>query len=203
MPSGATSSLLFAQSEGIATSDFDHGTVFYPQFHDPFWTELRTYGYEFDVTLLDPRTGLSTNVPGAATVFSWVSMTPAPTGPIAPVVGPPSAPMLNGNDAFAPQTGVGDQPEFSWSSPKLGVATSYQISIRSLGPNHGGDTVFLSATVYTGASFKVPPGFLKPDVAYYAVITAQQAPWDVLNHGPFRTGTPLHTADCVTGIFVP
>ncbi|HME89829.1 MAG TPA: hypothetical protein VKE49_00285 [Myxococcaceae bacterium] len=99
--------------------------------------------------------------------------------------------------------GVGVQPIFSWSPPNLGTATSYQLNIYSLSPLQEGDTGSLSAIVHSGTTFKVPPGFLKAGNSYLSVITARQAPWDAINHGPFRAGTPLHTTDCVTGIFIP
>jgi len=40
-------------------------------------------------------------------------------------------------------------------------------------------------------------------VSYRVTLTARQAPWDTADAGPFRTGTPLHSAQCVTGTFVP
>lgn len=76
--------------------------------------------------LLAPGATQPTDFLQAATVFSFVPMSPAPTDPIAPVLGPPTAPLLNGVDAFVPQSGVGLQPTFSWSPPNLGTATSYQ-----------------------------------------------------------------------------
>jgi hypothetical protein len=108
-------------SRNEGTSDIDYGSFVYPQFHEPLWGELCEISYSFDVTLFEP----GSDVPlfeyfGAATMISWVPMSPAPIGPIGPVLGPPTAPLLNGIDAFQAQSGVGEQPVISWSLPALG-----------------------------------------------------------------------------------
>jgi hypothetical protein len=65
-----------------------------------------------------------------------------------------------------------------------------------------GDTSELSALV-DGTSFRIPPGYLKAGVEYYATIAARQAPWDGPDRPPLRVGAPLYTAACVTGHFYP
>jgi hypothetical protein len=199
----ATSSTFYFQSLTNTELDFDYGTFAYPQFHDSLWKEYRQLVYYFDITLLTPGTKQPIEFSNAALVLSLVPMSPAPTDPIAPVLGPPTAPLLNGADAFVPQTGVGLQPVFSWLAPTLGNPTSYMVKISSLSPPREGETVGLFAIVYSGNSFSVPPGILQPGNSYYAVITAIQAPWDVLDRRSFRRGTPYHSTDCITGVFIP
>ncbi len=155
------------------------------------------------MSLVAPGAPEPTEFPQAGFALSHVPRSPAPTAPVVPVLGPPTAPLLNGMDAYEPRSGVGLQPTFSWSPPRLGIATSYQVIISSLSPPAAGDTVRFSALVYSGNSFKVPPGLLKAGNLYFAQIYARQAPWDVLDHAPFRRGTPFHETNCVTGLFTP
>jgi hypothetical protein len=202
MPNNSpTSSLFYFQSVTDSTSDFDYGTFAYPQFHQPPWAELRQLLYFFDVTLFEP--GSDVPIESSSYALSWVPMSPAAIEPMAPVVGPPTAPLLNGTDAFEAQSGVGEQPLFSWSPPTLGVPTSYAVTIAIFRGAQPGDTVVLSAEVYSGTSFRVPPGFLKTGRSYTAAITARQAPWDVLNRAPLRSGAPIDSSECVIGIFTP
>jgi hypothetical protein len=138
-------------------------------------------------------------------LFSDVPASALPAGPIAPVLSPPKSPRVNGKDAFANQTGTGVQPTISWSPPALGAPTSYVVEIlpTALPCSMAGQTVGVTATVHGSTSFKVPPGLLQAGLGYRAVITARQAPWDALDVGPFRTGTPLHSAQVVTAMFSP
>jgi hypothetical protein len=66
-----------------------------------------------------------------------------------------------------------------------------------------GDTDELSVLVDGATSLRIPPGFLRAGQAYYARITARQAPWDGPSREPLRIGVPLYTADCVTAVFYP
>ena len=136
-------------------------------------------------------------------MLDWVR--PGTAGAIAPVLGPPAAPLINGRDAFSQQANVGVQPTFSWSPPALGTATSYSVRIDMA----NGDAPLppglqeVTLSVYTGTSVRVPQGFLQVGKPYVATITAFSAPWDQLDRPPLRLGAPLHSSDCVTAIFVP
>jgi hypothetical protein len=179
--------------------DADYGTLAYGQFLDPFWKEVRTVSYAF-------RVGSVGSDPVIAVMRSDIPVSALTAGPIVPVVSPPKSPRVNGNDAFVTQAGVGLQPTIAWSPPALGAPTSYVVEIIPAGIsscNMNGQTVGVAAVIHSGTSFKVPPGVLKAELAYRATITARQAPWDTMDAGPFRTGTPLHSAQCVTSTFTP
>jgi hypothetical protein len=201
-PASSASSLFYFQSLTSTSTDFDYGNFDYPQFHDSLWTEFSQLLYCFDVTVRVPGTKQPIELPCSAYVYHGVPMSPSPTDPMAPVLGPPTAPLINGEDAFAPHAGVGLQPVISWSPPDLGTATSYFVSIHGLSPPEPGER-FPSAAIYVGTSFKVPPGFLRPGHVYYGVISAYQADFDVLNRPIYRSGTPEYQADCVIGAFTP
>jgi hypothetical protein len=193
MPPNEGTPVLFLEPSSAV--DANYGALAYGQFLDPFWKELRRVFYTFDVSSAGTQ----------ATLQSDVSASALTAGPIVPLLGPPRSPRVNGNDAFAAQTGVGVQPTISWSPPTRGAPTSYVIEIVPLllPCNTAGQTVGVTAVVHGSNSFKVPPGVLKSGLAYRATITARQAPWDTLDAGPFRTGTPFHSAQCVTSTFVP
>jgi len=201
-PAGAASSIFYFQSLTPTSTDFDYGTFNYPQFHDPLWTEYHQWSYCFDVTVREPGTKEPVELRCTGQVSAAVPMSLSPEDPIAPVLGPPIKPLINGEDAFAPHAGVGLQPVISWSPPDLGTATSYLVSIGSLGPPEEGDR-FPSARVYSGTSFQVPPGFLRPGRLYFASISALQADFDLLDRPIYRSGTPQYQTDCVIGVFTP
>jgi hypothetical protein len=189
--------LLGLESNTGAGVDVDYGSLDYGDFLDPLWKSYRTASYFFDVSLPQVDTTIT------ASITTSVAIGDA-AGPIVPAVGPPLAPLIEGRDAFTPQQGVGLQPTISWSAPAVGQPSSYVITITDhRQPVVAGQLREISATVYTGRSFKVPPGLLTAGGLYHATITAVMAPWDVLDRGPFENGRPLHTADCVTGVFTP
>jgi hypothetical protein len=174
-------------------ADVNYGTLAYGQFLDSFWKEFRRAFYIFDVGS------------EIAVIQTDVPVVGSSAGPITPIVSPPKSPRVNGNDAFVRQTGVGLQPTISWSPPATGSATSYVVDVlaTALPCDAGGKIAGVSAVIHSGTSFKVPPGILRSGLGYRVIITARQAPWDTPDVGPFRTGTPLHSAQCVTAQFVP
>jgi hypothetical protein len=202
LPAAAASSLFYYQSLTSTGTSSDYGTFNYPQFHDSFWAEFGQAIYCFDVTLQTPGPKEPIELGCAASVSSQVPMLPPLTGPIAPALGPPTAPLINGEDAFTARAGVGLQPVISWSPPNLGIATSYVVSVYSVDPPEEGER-FPSARVYSGTSFKVPPGFLSPGRLYAATISAYQDDNDMLNRAVYRLGTPWYQTDCIIGAFTP
>jgi len=198
MPDDATSSLLWVQ--GPATTNVDYGDVGYGQFLGSAWRETRYIVYLIDVNL--PVPGNTATYPASAVLESFVA---APdTTPVAPALGPPRSVQINGKDASVPQSSVGLSPLISWSPPALGTATSYvaRIELVNLGPATPG-LQQLWISVYSGTSVQVPAGFLQSGRQYVLTVAANSAPWDALDRPPFRTGTPFHTADCVSAIFTP
>ena len=192
--------LFFLANVPAPVTDVNYGTLHYGEFLDPLWKTYRAVTYTFD-----------TQVPSALECCAGGSITsrvpmPAEPGPIVPVLGPPTQPRIEGRDAFADQNGVGVglEPVITWSPPTLGQPTSYQITISSqTQPVIAGETRTISAIIYSGRRFKLPPGFLKQGSQYTATISARLAPWDTFDRAAFRVGVPFHTADCLTGIFSP
>lgn len=202
MPSFEATSPFVLQNLAAIDRDVDYGSLTYGEFLDASWKSYRDVFYAFDVNPPAPN-GFVLHSPVIGTIRSDVLLSEA-DGPIVPVVGPPTAPRIEGRDAFASQTGVGLQPTFSWSPPTLGSATSYQILIERQSEPADGEMQQLAIILYSGSEFRIPSGFLKPGAVYSVILTARSAPWDVgVVHPPFRTGVPFHSADCVLGLFSP
>ncbi len=181
---------------GTSNADVDYGTIQYGQFFDAVWKEELRVIWTYNVS--------PTNSGELSAVFTSNLPMPPPGGAIAPVIGPPKSPRINGADAFALHTGVGSQPTISWSVPSFGTATSYVLDVIAADPCAlVGEIAGFSAVIRSGTSFKVPPGILKPGVGYQVTITARQASWDTADAGPFRTGTTRHSAQCVPADFIP
>ena len=137
------------------------------------------------------------------TYLSQEPLSPAPANPIVPVLGPVTAPGVGGLDATSNVTApVGLQPVISWAQPNLGTATHYVVAIVEV-ENAAGPYEILSAVVLGSLSFKIPPGFLKAGYTYFARVTANNAPWVVLDGNPLATGAPTFSVDRVTGTFTP
>ncbi len=185
---------------GVAFADYDYGAFAYGQFVDANWKEFSSVLFSFGVSF----------TAAGATPTSWnatvSSLRPgAFSTPIAPAVGSPVAPRINGLNAFATQAGVTSTPTLSWTAPALGTATSYTLQIVQVEnvANVTTLTQVFDAYVYSAAPFKVPAGVLTAGATYFAVITAFAGPgWDVIDQQA-GYGTPLDTADCVTATFTP
>lgn len=192
---GAGTSLVWIQAPPL--TDADYGTINYGQFLGPMWKEARYVAYFAQADV--PQPGTATPYTQQAFYTSYEPM-PAVEA-IVPVLGPPRKPLIAGRDAFQAQSGVGLHPTISWSPPQLGAATSYTVTIATVG---GTPAVAQTAlTVYGVTSVQVPDGLLTAGAQYAITITATSAPWDKLDRAPFRTGMPYSTADCVTAVFTP
>jgi hypothetical protein len=180
--------------------DTDYGSVDYPLFLDePLWTYFRQTSYSFDVNVAMPGGAAPLLFGGNLYAIEPEDGSLPVDRAIAPVLGPVTAPQLNGSDAFQATSGVGLTPQLSWSAPSVGSATSYNVVLY--------DTSTMAAVLTANvrnASFDIPPGILSAGATYLAVITANgNAPWDRLDAPLYRYGLPSYSADCVTAGFAP
>src|SRR5205085_1762067 len=118
-----------------------------------------------------------------------------------PIIGSPTAPRINGADAFQAQIGVGTQPLLSWSPPTLGTPTQYGVGLTIATGVQAGDINQLGITLYSGTSILIPPGFIKAGRSYQGTISATISPHDISS--PVLNGeTPLDSANADIGLFV-
>ncbi len=189
-----------APDGGVPFADYDYGALAYGQFLDARYKEYTSLNFSFKVSFTAAGATPSAQVARLASSRASVTATA-----FAPLISPPKAPRVNGLDAFAAQAGVTTTPNVTWTAPVVGAATSYSIEIIKV-ENVGGATVLTpvaDAYVYAPTtSFRVPAGVLVNGATYFAVVTANAAPWDLIDLSA-GFGTPLDTADVVTNTFAP
>jgi hypothetical protein len=178
-------------------ADLNLGSQAYGGFGEAAWKRFRRTGMSYSTRLLPPAGSVFT---AYGTLYSDEPL-PGASTPLAPVLGPVRAPLVNGRDALTTNLGVGLQPTFSWSPPILGSATAYIVRIVPAYDQFSSD--LLQARVFGAQSFQLPPGVLKAGASYYALITAAQGPGYERDLSPNLAGIPSHHAEVVTGIFAP
>jgi hypothetical protein len=177
-------------------TDVNYGTLHYGQFLESFWKEY--------VQVLYPYTGsLSGGTAFAEFYYAAIPIASAPAT-WAPTLSPPTAPKINGADAFSTHSGVGTGPTISWAGPAIGTATHYVVSVSLMDPTppQAGDVVSVAAIVHTGTSFKVPGWFLKPGRYYSANVTSVSSQ-DSLDSPLFGAGLPYTSIGCDFGLITP
>ena len=125
--------------------------------------------------------------------------------PIVPVVSPPLAVRVNGQDARGTLTSVGLTPEVSWSPPALGAPTSYDVHIFRVSPTDTGATQqqHVLSLVTKQSPAVIPPGILQPGSAYYVQVKARLTPGQDVERAPNRATTAKASANTVTSVFSP
>jgi hypothetical protein len=106
----------FAQTFSLtlpsSSADASLGPIAYPQFFGAPWEEAVQVVYSYDVPLVFSADPTDTGTfDGAAYYRSFVPRAQLPD-PLVPTLGPATAPLLNGTDAFAFQARAGEQPVF-------------------------------------------------------------------------------------------
>jgi hypothetical protein len=184
-----------------SAADASYGAITYGQFFDSTWHRAAQVSYSFDVPL-HFTDGSALPVDAGGFYRAWV-----PAGalrdPVVPLLGPPTAPQINGNDAFAFLHGAGAQPTISWSVPSLGTATKYLLTVAPV--NFTANQVATTTIVlYDRTSLKLPPGIVdgNPASIYYGSITAVSSP-DRLDDPVLGLGTPTVSANTLFGVFLP
>ncbi len=114
--------------------------------------------------------------------------------PVAPALGAPASPTIDGLDALAPQAGVSAAPLLAWLSPSVGLPTSIWVELWGLTSPDGATTEGILVASYLlaaeASSLLVPAGVLTPGATYAARLVARQVPGDATGDRPFRTGVP-------------
>ena len=193
------------------TPNTNLGTFSFGRGLDPMWKEFLEVGGGGWVPVL--ASGASQPAQVSSSVWSVLPLEQA-TGTLAPRLGPPRAPTLDGLSLSTPRVGVGTTPTIGWTAPSLGSPTSYTVELREVRSTFGGRTgtgivgyfsLFGAAT----QSLRLPPGILVPGREYVAVIRARSGPWDVVDApagrrgASTRAGYPVHNSSTVSAKFSP
>ncbi|HEX4381790.1 MAG TPA: hypothetical protein VH083_02530 [Myxococcales bacterium] len=177
-------------------TDTDFGPLSYGGFTDSTFHDVWRFIYDATFTL---------DVDGSKVDALVGYLVEIPVGElpdvVVPTMTPARKPLINGKDAFQPQTGVGLTPTITWTPPATGKASVYVVQINLLSAPDDATTVgFVQSRVY-GTSFTVPAGFLQAGKTYNADIVALQGEND--QDQPFRVGTASVQVDTMTNTFKP
>lgn len=125
----------------------------------------------------------------------------AASGPIRPLVGPPRALRVDGNDATAPRS-TGRQLELSWSPPQSGTPDRYLVELYQYFPT-AEQTIFAGARFMLKASATpkliVPEGILRSGDRYWLIVTAISGGTD-FDRVPLRFAHPFASASAMTAV---
>jgi hypothetical protein len=125
----------------------------------------------------------------------------AASGPIRPLVGPPRALRVDGNDATAPRS-TGRQLELSWSPPQTGTPDRYLVELYQYFPS-AEQTIFAGARFMLKASATpkliVPDGILRSGDRYWLIVTAISGGTD-FDRVPLRFSHPFASASTMTAV---
>lgn len=182
------------------TADADYSSIASGQFFDAAWRRTAQIFYSFDVPLVT-SSGLASTIVDGGLYRAFVQLDTL-AQPVAPLISAPSSPQLAGNDAFAFQAGVGEQPRISWSAPAIGTATSYVVSIGPFKQFQNGDVALLTAVLFDQTEFVPPAGFLQAGIDYYGQITAVSSPAH-LDDPILGLGVPIAQTSLLFGFFTP
>ncbi len=182
----------------VFTTDQDLGDVYFGNPYPATWTPFLDYS---DVVLHDIQ------APSATKVFPFSLWTrivsaqfPSASKPIAPLVGPPLNPQIDGKDLFQDQVISGTNPVFSWQAPAVGTASGYLIRPYEVVVNNGTPSLDFKGVFYVlGTSVQLPPGVLSSGKTYTFVIESVYRNTDVGTNPNLET-MPEGSSDAGTGL---
>lgn len=199
-PAGATPDLFV-----IVTDLFTTDLALTMQYADPFPTAWKRVGRAaFTYAVEVPVPGASSPLAVTGEIVRWndvAMLDPA----VEPVVSPPTAPLVAGQDAFGPQSGVGTTPTISWSAPALGTPDAYEVTVaRVYALGDGTPTSEPVARFLTAdRTLTVPGGVLVAGESYVFTITASADAALDLERQPFAAGIAGGSAAVVTSTIAP
>lgn len=182
------------------TADADYSSVSATEFFDGVWHRVVQVVYNFDVPLAANPSGTFTLFDGAEyRAFLPLSQL---SQPIAPIIGPPASPTLNGDDAFVFHSGVGTQPVVAWSAPALGTAAKYIVTFGPFKTFQPNEVSSLTAVLFGTTQFRPPAGFFQTGIGYFGTVSAVSAPGQI-DDPIFGFGSPYAAASTMFGSFNP
>jgi hypothetical protein len=181
-------------SSSLATLDF--GNL---HFGDPFpaWWQRRV-----KVTESFTQTYTFNGATGtlAAEVATIVPFADAQLGAISAKLGPPTAITVDGVAAPTADT-ISMTPAIAWSTPALGTATDYELTIYEARSNNTSlDFTPQLHLVTKATSVRLPYGYLLPQRQYVVVVTAHARANVDVSLTPFRAGLRSSSADALSAL---
>jgi hypothetical protein len=127
------------------------------------------------------------------------------SAPLRPTLGAVQAPLINGKDLHAAQTGVGTTPLLSWTAPKLGTPSYYQVRIVHLtvDANKRAQGQDVAAFDTRETKLLVPSSLLTAGESYVVVISTVRETVKDLSEELGDLPLPYTSMDDSSEIFVP
>jgi hypothetical protein len=196
----ATGDLLWADfgSGSGLTGDVNLGSLSY---NNPFPSSYPIFvAFGDDIMVNYGLTG--TTFPAMFLVSNYTATTtlPTATAPLTPLIGPPTAPRINGVSLFTSQTITTTTPTISWSAPTVGTPSTYTVSISYLvasGSSTEAQQVANFTTPHT--SLVLPANLLTANGTYVIEISAIYAPGVNFNTGPDHRLFPYAVGQLLSG----
>lgn len=196
---------LFWAQRTFGTTDLDYGEIGYGDPYPAAWQRVGYAQVNFKVTITAP--GATAPIPFRYSIMEVQDeVSKWNAGPLMPAVSPPLALRLGGRDARSgPLASVGMTPEVSWSPPRLGAPTSYDVHVSRVWASDTGVTQAKQVVwLRTQQSpVRIPPGVLKTGEAYYLHVTARLNPGQDIERAPNRDTTVKASATAVSAVFTP
>jgi hypothetical protein len=186
-------------SFGMTTSSIaslDFGTLAYG---DPFpvgWQRVMRVQAGFQV----PYTYSGITTPRSATITRYVTKATADAGIIDAVIGPPTSPTFDDQDAFT-ATQVTTVPKLSWGAPTFGTPTDYEVQVYEVSVN-GSALKFTSVLKLTTkqTTVRIPENVLLGQRQYVFSITARIRQGIDIYTTPLKSGETSASAETLTAL---
>ena len=180
----------------LSSTDVNLGEVHYANPFPPSFGQV-LYASN-DVTVAFPVDGGAPAM-ARASVSVVVPLDKAGLASIEPLLSPPQAPQINGQDAFGTLAGISSTPTLSWKPPALGKPAGYAVQTHVI-TTFGTDGVVGNGPTFTttATSLTLPPDSVQSGFTYVFQITALATSID-LSKQPFRASASGASADVITG----
>jgi hypothetical protein len=183
--------------------DEDDGPLSYGNPFDASWPLVFTFADSVTVAYTVPAVGV---VPKFGYTFLNTVTMPTASQPIAPLIGPVTAPQINGVSFFQDQFLNGLTPTVSWNAPTVGTPTEYTITICKWETVAGNDYTcgqyasFIAGFHTKATSFQVPSGILESGQIYFLNIGSRLTAGIDIESSPYRMAFPQAGAESLSGL---
>jgi hypothetical protein len=186
---------LFPNNFGFSPilTDQDFGTLSYGDPYPASWQR------EFEIcqhsTVQIPR-------PNSTAVDTFLltagQITGLPSSPVAPLVGPVGAPMLNGASLFQPAALNTTTLKLSWNAPTGATPYGYYVTLFQLGTLPTGSVGYISAGRVGTSQTSLTIPFISAGTTYVIMISAEVNAAASMEIAPFRSRLPIGYATVIS-----
>ena len=161
------------------------------------WAASAMGGYSMPVPLLLP--GTTTSFLGLNdSLRDWMTVDASQSRPFEPSLTAPVAAFVGSSHFFAGGESMGTTPTVTWTAPRVGVPTSYGLTIHEIFRSGIRTTRRATASFSTQATtLAIPPGILQPEKNYAFVLSSYASDADHSASAAIVSGIFRTSAQCV------